>query len=293
MGWLLLGALIVAAGGVVVLVVMRVKRRRTGAMKTEQRRARRAGLIAVALGVAVVVAVVAASTVDTFRRRGLPPPDYPSLASAPDPSLRGTVAYVSEAKRPTAGRQACARVAAASGASSKDALCWPIDESALATTVWRPDGRLLVTSFRAPVGKNTLIPEWAKLVDVATGTTQDVPDADLGKNARPSTGPRTNPEGERLVRTGKDGNVKVALVGPSGSRTVFSVKDANPDWGIQTGPIFSPDYQWILMWDGSRLLLTTVGQHPKTRVLTQEASGGVFNYDVPTFSISAREFPAS
>lgn len=159
--------------------------------------------------------------------------------------------------------------------------------------VWHSDGRLLVTSFDAPVGKNTLIPKWAKLVDTATGATEDVPGSDLGKDARPSAGPPENDDGQRLVRTGKNGNVNVELVGPSGSRTVLSVKDANPDWGIQTGPTWSPDFEWILMWDGARLLLTTVDEPASTRVLVDEASGGAYNYDVPTFSITGRNFPGN
>ena len=247
MGWLLLGAAVVAVAGAVTFVVVKLRGR--GSEATPGRRGIVvASVVAIALGVGVGAVVVVVSVVDTFQRRGLPPPEYPSLIATPDESLQGTVAYLSEAKSPTAGRQACARVAAASGAQSKDVLCWPISEPALATVVWQPDGRLLVTSFDAPVGKGILVPEWAKLVDVATGAIEDVPDSELGDDARPSAGPSTNPEGQRLVRTGKDGNVNISLVGPSGSRTVFSVEDANPDWGIQTGPTWSPDFEWFDMW---------------------------------------------
>ena len=42
------------------------------------------------------------------------------------------------------------------------------------------------------------------------------------------------------------------------------------------------------MWDGQRLLLTTIDEPVSTRVLVEEASGGVFNYDVPTFDITGR-----
>jgi len=290
MGWLFLGAAVVAVAGAVTYVVVKLRGRGSEAT-TGRRRMVVASLTAVALGVGVGAVVVVVSVIDTFQRRGLPPPEYPSLIATPDESLQGTVAYLSEAKSPTAGRQACARVAAASGARAKDALCWPINEPAIATEVWQPDGRLLVTSFDAPVGKNTLIPKWAKLVDVASGATVDVPDSELGKNSRPSTGPSTNPQGQRLVKTGKDGNVNIALVGPSGSRTVFSVEDANPDWGIQTGPTWSPDFGWFLMWDGTRLLLTTVDDPTTTSVLASEASGGIYNYDVPTFSITERDYP--
>lgn len=250
-------------------------------------------MAAIAIGTIGAVVAFGVVLVDTFHRRGLPPPEFTSLVAEPDPSLRGTVAYLSEAKSASVDRQACARVVAASGAQSKDVLCWPITEAALATEVWRPDGRLLVTTFDAPEGKNTLVSKWAKLVDVATGATEDVPASELGNDTRPSAGPEQNAAGERLVREGKDGTVHVKLVGPSGSRSVFEVEDANPDWGIQTGPVWSPDFEWFLMWDGTRLLLTTVDEPATTRVLVGEASGGVFNYDVPTFSITGRDFPGN
>ena len=292
MGWLFFGAAVVAVAGAVTFVVVKL-RGRGNEGSTGRRGIVVASVVAIALGVGVGAVVVVVSVIDTFQRRGLPPPEYPSLIATPDESLQGTVAYLSEAKSPTAGRQACARVAAASGAQSKDVLCWPLSEPALATVVWQPDGRLLVTSFDAPVGKGTLIPEWAKLVDVATGTTEDVTDPELGDNALPSAGPSTNPQGQRLVKTGKDGNVDVALVGPAGSDSVFSVEDANPDWGIQSGPTWSPDFEWFLMWDGTRLLLTTVDDPTITRVLADESSGGTYNYDVPTFSITERDYPGN
>ena len=102
------------------------------------------------------------------------------------------------------------------------------------------------------------MPKWAKLVDVATGATQDVSDSELGKNSRPSSGPSTN-----------------------------------PDWGIQTGPTWAPDFRWFLMWDGTRLLLTTVDDPTATGVLASEAFGGAHNYDVPTFSITERDYPGN
>ena len=290
MGWLLFAVMV---AGVVALIVLKVRDRGNAEAAPRHRWARRAAVAALVLGFVGLAVVIGISVVDTFRRRDLPPPKFASLVTKPDPSLQGTVAYLSEAKSPTAGRQACARVVAASGAQTKDVLCWPIADSAIATEVWRPDGRLLVTSFDAPVGKNTLIPRWAKLVDVATGATEDVPRSDLGKHARPSTGPSKNDDGQRLVRQGKDGNVQVALVGPSGSRTVFKIEDANPNWGITTGPTWSPDFTWFLMWDGTRLLLTTVDEPTTTRVLADEASGYVSNFDVPTFSITGRNFPGN
>ena len=44
------------------------------------------------------------------------------------------------------------------------------------------------------------------------------------------------------------------------------------------------------MWDGTRLFLTTVDDPATTGVLASESSGGAYNYDVPTFSITERDY---
>lgn len=292
MGLIFIAAALAAVGGGITLIVALVTAR-----DAETRAARRP--IVIGSGVAVVVGLVAGAVVvvlavtHSLRLRDKPPPEYPSLVAVPDQSLHGTVAYLAHNKTAGKGFEACARVSAVSGAETKDVLCWPSPlGSTLATMVWRPDHRLLVTEFDAPPGKDTLAPKWAKLVDVATGVATAVPDSELGDHARPSSGARTNPAGERLVRSGKDGNVTIELVGPSGSRTVFSVRDANPDWGILTGPAWGPDFAWFMMWDGTRLLLTTVADST-TRIVAEGVDGGVYNYDVPGFSITGRAFPGN
>ena len=47
------------------------------------------------------------------------------------------------------------------------------------------------------------------------------------------------------------------------------------------------------MWDGTRLLLATVDDRNTNRVLASEASGTVYSYDVPTFSITQRNDPGN
>lgn len=196
------------------------------------------------------------------------------------------MAFVSEAKRAEdPERQACARVALASGVAARDVYCWPIEEPARATAVWADDGRLLVTSFRTPEGDGTPVAEWAKHVDVATGRTEDVPADRLGVGAEPTSGPRTNPAGQRPELEGREGDAVIHLFGPGDEvRNLLEVTDANPDWSIQSGPVWSPDFAWIMSWDG-RLLVTTTGDAPRTRTLAEEASASPFGFDQPNFSI--------
>ena len=206
----------------------------------------------------------------------VPPPSFASLIENPDTTLSGTVAFISEAKDPESKnpdmkeRQACARVSLASGAVAKDVYCWTISESALATAVWRGDGRLLVTGFEASEGDQPAAPVWAKVVEVTTGMAEDVPEEQLGRGARPSDQPVESPDGERISMTSGDGVGTDTMSGPSGTRTLLEIDRADPDWSLQSGPVWSPDFAWVMTWDG-RLLLTTDCQEPATRVLAEEA----------------------
>lgn len=296
MGQLILVGVLLVAGGVAISLRDRRQRRAIAGSDAAAvaRRGRWLGPLLAAVGVALAGIALVAVVARDLDRRDRPVPAFPSLIEQPDPSLRGSVAFIVEVKDPSAAgedttrRSACARVVSASGERSKDAYCWSIEEEALATTVWQDDGRLLVTAFDAPVGEDRLVPTWAKLVDVATGDAEDVPAAEVGEGARPEPGPTTDPEGNQLIAEGSDGTVHLLLQGAEESRTLLRVEEANPDWGIASGPVWSPDFAWVLWWDGSRLLLTTVDD-PSTRVLAPEASGGAFNYDVPTFDITEGE----
>ena len=246
-------------------------------------------IVGAVLLVAVLVFVGFAAVRD-FQRQALPTPTFPSLAEAPDAALHGTVAFISEAKVNTdPRRQACARVALASGASARDVYCWPIDQSAQSTAVWTDDGRLLVTSFREPQGEDAPEPEWAKYVDVETGRVEDVPADLLGVGAEPSSGPRTNPEGQRLLLEGGGGEAVIHLFGPGDKeRNLLEVTDANPGWSIQAGPVWSPDFDWVMSWDAG-LLITTTSDTPRTRTLAEEASASPYGFDQPNFSILDRD----
>lgn len=250
----------------------------------------RPALIVGAVFLVAALAFVGLAAVRDFQRQGLPTPTFPSLADAPDAALHGTVAFISEAKHAdNPGRQACARVALASGAAARDVYCWPIDQPAQGTAVWTDDGRLLVTSFREPEGDGAPQPAWAKYVDVATGRTEDVPADRLGVGADPSSGPRTNPEGQRLNLESGSGDAVIHLLDPGGeARNLLEVTDGNPDWSIQSGPVWSPDFAWVMSWDGG-LLVTTTSDTPRTRTLAEEASASPYGFDRANFSILDRD----
>lgn len=124
-------------------------------------RRRRAVLVATACVVALLV-VVGFLAVREF---GRPLPAFPSLAQTPDASLHGTVAYFAEGSR-------CVRIVAAAGQPAKDLLCVPEPDMARAVElgtkedgpqlVWRADGRLEVTMFRADPKDGDLQPRLAE-----------------------------------------------------------------------------------------------------------------------------------
>ncbi|MGB6059725.1 MAG: hypothetical protein WBF71_15835 [Microthrixaceae bacterium] len=77
----------------------------------------------------------------------------------------------------------------------------------------------------------------------------------------------------------------IHLFGPGDrSRNLLEVTEANPDWSIQAGPVWSPDFAWVMSWD-SRLLITTASGRARTRVLAEEASASPYGFDQPNFSI--------
>jgi len=186
----------------------------------------------------------------------------------------------------------CARVSLASGSASQDILCWPFDHASPVTVKWLTDHRLLVTVFKTSPKTHELDPQWAKIVGVASGETQGVPVSELGKGAIPPSGPTKNAAGETAIATGKDGNLTLTVHGPAGTQTLLTVRDSNAGWGIQSGPACSPDGKWILWSDAGRLLVTTPGAQPSTRILsTAEVFGLAAEYGIQVFSQLGADLP--
>ena len=251
-----------------------------GAAPARPRRSRSVVAVVVALG-AILAIAVAAVVVELITDAKWTPPDFPSLAAEPDPSLQGTVAYF-------AGQSRCVRVVAASGQPEKEVLCVGDQVDSRTGTpfkemgpqlVWLPDGRLGVTMFRlapadSPSTATTQLPlvaGWRKIIDVRTGQVEDVPAADLPAEPAQLPAPTVNAAGERIDTVAAAGRTEVVLDDGSGSRTLLSFPAAPPQANYQFGPAFwAPNGDWIAAGDG-RILVITTGDPAVTRVLRDDA----------------------
>jgi len=236
-------------------------------------------LVAGALAVGTAVVLLQAS-------ESRPLPEFESLADRPDPSLRGTVAYFASDSR-------CVRIVAAAGSPSKDVWCLPDEgpdvwagagKPAGPQLVWRPDGRLEITMFRwDPNDAATktdapppLVPGWQKVVDVRTGTVEDVPASDLPSEPNLSTQPTVNAAGDVVdwELDAASGRATVELTTQTGTRTLLSVRGPGK-YGYRFGPVFwEPSGAWLAATDDSRILVITPTDPARTRVLVTGAGGG-------------------
>ena len=213
-------------------------------------------------------------------------PRFASLAASPDPSLRGTVAYLADAN-------GCVRIVAASGQASKEVLCLPRMDVSEAQKlgkeigpqlVWLPDGRLEVTMFRMtdPPGPGFRA-GWQKIVDVRTGAVEDVPASEVPSEANLDTHPTVSPTGETVSMSSdpESGRIKIVLTDADGvSRTLLSAQGPpNYTDGLNTA-FWAPNFGWIAADDG-RILIVTTAEPSVTRVLTDESHNAVFGGDDP------------
>ena len=228
-------------------------------------------------------------------------PTFPSLAAQPDRSLHGTVAYY-------ASDTGCIWLVAAAGQPSRNLWClpkedastWPTDgKPAGPQLVWRSDGRLEVTMFRfmpGPGKGQALSAGWQKLVDVRTGSVEDVPAAQVPSAPNTVTQPTVSPTGERVAYTldGSNGRAKVTLTDNTGTRTLLSVHGPGK-YGYRFGPVFwAPNWQWIAASDDSRILVITTGRQSVTRVLVTGSGGGAGGGPAgPEFAVTGADLLAT
>ena len=223
-------------------------------------------------------------------------PAFASLADHPDPSLHGTVAYLSD-------RTGCVRVRAASGTPVKDVYCIPAQDVTRAQKlgkevgpqlVWRPDGRLEITMFRMtdPPGPG-FRPGWQKVVDVRTGAVQDVPAGDVPSEPDRSTHPGVSPTGQRVTWTSTDnGHVEVVLHEGARSRTLLSAQGPGEGTYRLAAAFWAPGWQWIAADDG-RILVMTTGHPARTRILTNESTRGAFDPELARFAVTGADLLSS
>lgn len=246
-----------------------------------------------------VLAAMIADTLGGSHGYDKPYPSFPSLVTDPDPTLHGTVAFISDpavvteeksAEGPVPMKNSCARVVAAAGGVPRDVVCWPMPSRELASVAWRSDGRLRVTVFDPPDGEGGPIPVWGRIIDLSTGGTEIVADGDLADDAMPSPGPLENQYEERLVVSGGDGSLTIELATPSDTRTVLSVSDANPAFEMVSGPEWAADGKSFTFYDGRRLLTTTVADPANTSVLATGVSGAISDFGALSFAMTDREW---
>lgn len=208
-------------------------------------------------------------------------PSFASLVEAPDPSIVGTVAYVD-------GDQ-CVSAVPAGGGASRQLLCLPPIDPALAEVegkpmgpqlVWLPDGRLEVTMVNMDVsGKKggeppAFRPSWQKIVDVRTGEVIDVPESQLPAVLDTSTRPTVSPDGTEVGFTSKSdsGHVTVFLTDADGARRTLLDVDG-PDkyvYGLRAA-FWAPDFSYVVADDG-RILVITLDDPSVTRELVVNAN---------------------
>jgi hypothetical protein len=230
---------------------------------------RRWWIVAAVVGALGAVAL-AGLVVAAIYSMSIPPPSFPSLRDRPDPTLHGTVAYFSDG---------CVRVVSASGARERELLCLDDDEENGPQLDWRPNGRLVVTTFTWPTG-GELGPGAQWIVDVANGAIEDVPAVRLPERPDRTPEPAVGPDGERVTTTRTvsawpiERSTLTVRIEQSGRRRILMSGTGNRDYGVALGgaPVFSPDGAWIVLNDG-RLLLITTGADSEARILEDHPTG--------------------
>ena len=218
-------------------------------------------------------------------------PSFPSLEQTPDPALHGTVAYLGDGN--------CIRIIAAGGGPSRQVLCLPDQDVAVAEKlgkeqgpqlVWRPDGRLEVTMFRMtdPPGPG-FEPGWQKVVDVRTGAVEDVPAAAVPSIPDSTTQPATTPTRQRHTWTSDPASRpnRVLLREDGNTRTLLAADGPGEGTYRLLAAFWSPDGNWIAADDGRILVITPADA--VTRVLVTPADSGFQGDGLARFAITGAD----
>lgn len=221
------------------------------------------------VGLITALAIVAVGAAGFLVWRSLeeqskPPPSFPLLTDDPDPALRGTVAWVDTTDN-------CVKAISASGSARRELYCIEGgDITGGVVLAWLPDGRLEMTLYEWPMPAS-IRAVWRKVVDVGTLTIEDASIEGVPNTPPAPAQPAPTPEGAEVVVTADGGRLTIALDDEVGSRVLFDGEGA-PDYGTEPfPPIWSPDWEWILVNDG-RLIVVTVDDPPVARILVEDTS---------------------
>ena len=174
----------------------------------EGRRPRSPVFYVVIAGVVVVALAAVVFVAQAIRDYGKTA-EFPSLAAQPDPSLKGTVAYLDW------NYPGCVHVIAAAGTPAKTFGC-----DGGSSLTWLADGRLQILG----AGGENPAPAWGKIVDVRTGAAEQIPASELPAKMPQAPDPTLGPNGERLLVTNDGGVVELRLEDGSGSRVLMTAE---------------------------------------------------------------------
>jgi hypothetical protein len=209
------------------------------------------------LAIVLSVVVVAAALTVVLVFGVIPLPDYPSLVENPDPSIPGTIAFVSEEE------PACLGVVAASGGPVRELRCGSVEVGMLA---WTSDGLIVTLDFTAASPRFLL-------VDPVSGGVVDTVPAGVGDpGSLVIETETTRADGAEVFTDDTKGTATVKVRVPNQETQVVLAAEGPHDYRFDVAT-WSPDGRWVLVVDSEgRLLIVGATGEPTARVLVTGAS---------------------
>ena len=221
-------------------------------------------IVAVVIGLGVSVSIYAlvggGQGINVFRSM----PNFPSVESLPDPTLRGTVAFNALAIGTPQGKLGCVDAISVAGGRVVQLFCADQPKAMGADLVWLHDGRLEAIDQYAA--------RWRKIVDLATGDVTTLPGTKVATKVATDTLTVPGPGGKLVSSAVRSGSLTVTLTTSSGSRTILT-RPVPREYSFNA-MAWSPDGRWIVAEDSAaRLLVISTGEHPATRMLLEGGWG--------------------